>query len=154
MPRSSCRPISYGAIPRNLRRWTRCFPEIRGLRTIAQQNPEAVQPDLRPVYERGAINSISTLQRKQPVRIAGEKLLPRAGIPYHTIAGVLPGTQPPSDGAVPLDSANIPGAASTLVLASDHQIYDDPDAVAEVLRILHEDLATPVEGGIQRCAGN
>ena len=117
-------------------------PEIRGLRKIAQDNPDAMQPDLREVYQRGALNSISTLQRKQPVRAAGEALLPRTGIAYHTIAGVLPGSQPPGDGAVPLESARIAGAESTLVIPSHHQIYDNPEAIAEVLRILHEDLAS------------
>ena len=128
-------------------------PEIRGLRKIAQDNIDAVQPDLREIYQRGAINSISTLERKQPVRIAGEMLLPRANIPYHTIAGVLPGSQPPGDGAVPLESARIAGAASTLVIDSRHQIYDNPEAVAEVVRILHEDLESPADTGPPRCAG-
>jgi pimeloyl-ACP methyl ester carboxylesterase len=127
-------------------------PEIRGLRRIAQDNPDAVQPELRQVYQRGAVNSISTLQRKQRVRLAGEMLLPRAGIEHHTIAGVLPGTQPPGDGAVPLDSARIAGAASTLVLEANHQIYDDPNAIAEVVRILHEDLAAPADQGDLRPA--
>lgn len=117
-------------------------PEIRGLRKIAQDNPDAMQPALREVYQRGALNSISTLQRKQPVRAAGEALLPRPGIAYHTIAGVLPGSQPPGDGAVPLESARIAGAESTLVIPSHHQIYDNPEAIAEVLRILHEDLGS------------
>ncbi|WP_197427145.1 alpha/beta fold hydrolase [Noviluteimonas gilva] len=128
-------------------------PEIRGLRKIAQENPDAMQPDLREIYQRGAINSISTLQRKQPVRAAGEMLLPGPGIPYHTIAGVLPGSQPPGDGAVPLESARIAGAASTLVIDSHHQIYDNPEAIAEVLRILHEDLAAPVEASLPGCVG-
>lgn len=122
-------------------------PEIRELRKIAEENPDAVRPDLRYEYTRGALNSIATLQRKQPVRLAGEMLRPRTGIPYHTIAGVVPGSQPPGDGAVPLDSARIAGAASTLVIESNHQMYDNPEAIAEILRILHEDLASSAGAG-------
>jgi len=110
--------------------------EMQSLRRIAIDNPDAVRPALLPIYRRAQLNSISTLQTTQPVRQAGESLMPARGIPYHTIAGALPGRQPPGDGVVPLDSALLDGAASTLVVASGHDLYAHPQAVAEVMRIL------------------
>jgi len=52
----------------------------------------------------------------------------------------LPGRLPETDGAVPLASALLPGAASTLVVNWGHKLYESDEAVAEVLRILREDL--------------
>ena len=51
------------------------------------------------------------------------------------------GRQPETDGVVPLASALLPGAASTLVVESNHKLYESDEAVAEVLRILREDIA-------------
>jgi pimeloyl-ACP methyl ester carboxylesterase len=112
--------------------------EIQALQRIAREDPASVRPELLPSYRDGALNSITTLQVAQPVRAAGEKLMPRADIPYHTIAGALPRSDPKGDGVVPLDSARLDGAQSTLVLPADHYLYDNPDAIAEVLRILRE----------------
>ncbi|WP_457096107.1 esterase/lipase family protein [Lysobacter sp. P5_B9] len=118
-------------------------PELQSLRRLARADPPAVRPELRRAYSRSAINSISTLQVSQPVRRAGESLMPVAGIHYHTIAGSLRGRRRSSgDGVVPLESAKLEGASSTLILDSDHEIYKDPRAVAEVVRILEEDLAS------------
>jgi pimeloyl-ACP methyl ester carboxylesterase len=115
-------------------------PELEGLSRVARDNPEAIRDELRPIFTSSRLNSISTLQPMQPVRRAGETLMPGPGIPYHTIAGVVPGSQPPSDGVVPLDSAIIPGAQSTLVIPSEHKVQETPEGVAEVLRILREDI--------------
>ncbi len=115
-------------------------PEIQSLRQVARSDPDAIRPELRRSYLRGWVNSISTLQSTQPVRAAGEALMPVANIPYHTIAGSLPHRQPKTDGVVPLDSAVLDGAESTLIVSSGHKLYDNPDAVAEVLRILRESL--------------
>jgi pimeloyl-ACP methyl ester carboxylesterase len=119
----------------------RHIPELAALRRLTQENPEAVRAELRESYLKASINSIASLRTMQPVRLAAESLLPAAGLPYHTIAGALPGRQPETDGVVPLTSALIPGAASTLVVESNHQVYESADAVAEVLRILRVDLA-------------
>jgi pimeloyl-ACP methyl ester carboxylesterase len=119
----------------------RHIPELEALRRLTQENPEAVRAELRESYLKASVNSIASLRTMQPVRLAAESLLPASGIPYHTIAGALPGTQPETDGVVPLTSALIPGAASTLVVESNHQVYESADAVAEVLRILRADLA-------------
>jgi pimeloyl-ACP methyl ester carboxylesterase len=118
-------------------------PELKALRRLANEYPEVVRVELRAVYQKMQLNSIHTMRLAQPVRRAGESLMPAAGIPYHTIAAELPGSFPRSDGVVPLSSALLPGAASTLVVESAHDVYDHDQAVAEVLRILREDLASP-----------
>jgi len=112
--------------------------EVHALRRIAQRNPNAIRPELLPVFLEGWLNSITTLQSEQPVRRVAESLMPPAGFPYHTIAGVQPGRHQPSDGVVPLESALLPGAASSLVVASGHRVHERPAAVAEVVRILRE----------------
>lgn len=116
-------------------------PELQALKRIADDNPDAVQPELREFYRQAELNSISTLQPAQPVRAAGQALLPAPGITYHTIAGALPGRTPPTDGVVPLESARLPGAASTLVVPGGHDVHERPEGVAEVLRILRESAA-------------
>jgi pimeloyl-ACP methyl ester carboxylesterase len=115
-------------------------PEVQALKRLTQQNPAAVREELRDTYLHARLNSISTLQTTQPVRLAGQSLLPAAGIFYHTIAGVLPGKAPESDGAVPLSSTALPNTASTLVVSSDHSVPEKDAAIAEVIRILREDL--------------
>lgn len=114
--------------------------EMQALRRVSLQNPDAVRENLRATYQQAGLNSISTLQSSQPVRLAGESLMPAPGIAYHSIAGSLPGRQPETDGAVPLASTQLPGAASSLVVQSGHDVYDNETAIAEVLRILHQDL--------------
>jgi pimeloyl-ACP methyl ester carboxylesterase len=119
----------------------RGVPEIEGLARIAKANPDAVRAALRSTYQRAQLNSIATMQADQPVRRAGEMLLPVPGIAYHSIAGVLPRIDPPSDGVVPLASTELPGTSSTLIVAAGHDVEKTPEAVAEIVRILHEDLA-------------
>jgi pimeloyl-ACP methyl ester carboxylesterase len=113
-------------------------PEIRILGRVAHADPDAVKPSLRALYQGGLVNSITSLDAMQPVRVAGQALMPRKGIVYHTIAAALPGRDPKTDGAVPLDSTVIEGAASTLVIEGDHHLYNHPAAVGEVLRILRD----------------
>ncbi|MET3930232.1 pimeloyl-ACP methyl ester carboxylesterase [Lysobacter sp. OAE881] len=112
--------------------------EVQALRRVAQRNPQAIRPELLPVFEQGWINSITTLHSEQPVRRAAEALLPPPGFPYHTIAGVQRGSDPQSDGIVPLASAMLPGAVSSFVVESGHRVHERPAAVAEVVRILRE----------------
>lgn len=111
-------------------------PEIQALRRVARDHPETVREELRDAYQQADLNSISTLQAAQPVRRAGESLVPVAGISYHVISGALPGRLPETDGAVPLASTLLPGSSSTLVVDSGHNVYDNDQAIAEVLRIL------------------
>lgn len=117
----------------------RGVPELDGLRDFALDYPEAVRPELLKTYQKANFNSISTLQISQPVRRAGQSLMPVSGIPYHTIAGVLRGRTPETDGVVPFTSAYLPGAVSTLRVESGHNLYANRDAIAEVLRILRDE---------------
>ena len=41
---------------------------------------------------------------------------------------------------VPLASALLPGATSTAIFDAGHDLYSNPDVVAEALRILHDDI--------------
>ncbi|MET0656267.1 MAG: alpha/beta hydrolase [Pseudoxanthomonas sp.] len=113
--------------------------EMQSLKRIARDNPLAVREELRAAYQQADLNSITTLQASQPVRRAGETLMPAAGISYHVISGVLPHRFPETDGAVPLASTLLSGAESTLQVASGHDLYNNDEAIDEVLRILRED---------------
>jgi pimeloyl-ACP methyl ester carboxylesterase len=124
-------------------------PEIQALSRFAREHPDMVHEVLRATYQQARVNSISSLQVSQPIRRAGQSLMPACGIAYHTIAAFLPGEEPASDGAVPLSSALLAGAASTLVVKSGHDVYDHDQAVAEVLRILREDLIERRIGSIE-----
>jgi len=119
-------------------------PEIQALRRLALDHPEAVRPEVAESYRRAQLNSISTLQAMQPVRRAGESLLPVAGVRYHTIAGDLHGQG--GDGVVPLPSALLPGADSTLVVDHGHALYSNPEVIAQVMGILHEERIRPCDG--------
>ena len=46
-----------------------------------------------------------------------------------------------TDGVVPYVSSHLDGAASELVVHSDHGVTNDPAAMAEIRRILHLHLA-------------
>ena len=122
----------------------RGVPELETLREFALDHPEAVRPELLKSYQKANFNSISTLQISQPVRRAGQALMPGVGIPYHTIAGVLTDRVPETDGVVPFSSAYLPEAVSTLRVASGHKIYANQEAVAEVLRILRADTGAGI----------
>ena len=115
-------------------------PEIRILQRVARKNPEAVRDELRSAYLGGRINSITTLQASQPVMRAARALAPARPVPFHTIAGVVPGSDPPGDGVVPLASTVLEGAASTRIIASRHDVHEQDAAIEEILRILRQDL--------------
>lgn len=117
-------------------------PEIKALQRIARQNTAAVPEALQKAYLQGSINSITTLRGSQPVMRVARSLPPAPGIPYHSIAGHLPRTAPPSDGVVPVQSALLDGSTSVLIVPSGHNVHEHALAIAEVIRILHEDGET------------
>ena len=61
------------------------------------------------------------------------------GIPFHTIEGDRGRGDAPnsSDGVVPYWSSHLPGAISELIVPSNHGAPRNPQAIAEVRRILH-----------------
>jgi hypothetical protein len=60
------------------------------------------------------------------------------GIPYHSIIGDRGRGDSPnsSDGVVPYWSSHLDGAASECIVPSDHSSPKNPEAIAEVHRIL------------------
>ena len=60
------------------------------------------------------------------------------GVPYHTIIGDRGRGDSPnsSDGVVPYWSSHMEGAQTEDIVPSDHTAHQDPQAIAEVLRIL------------------
>ena len=65
-----------------------------------------------------------------------------SGIPYHSIIGnrKFAGAPGGSDGIVPYSSSHLDGAASELVVKSDHSVQQNPLAIQEMRRILLEHL--------------
>lgn len=115
--------------------------EVATLLKVARRNEDAIQPALKGAYLKGRINSISTLQESQPVRAAGQQLIPHPDIRFHTIAGSK-SPDAASDGVVPVSSAELIGAQSTLIVRSGHNVHESPEAIAEVIRILVEDSSS------------
>ena len=118
----------------------RHIPEMDRLQHVSEENPGAVQTDLLAgVYRISHLSSVTSLIPDEPVSAVDETLMPAAGVRYHNIAGSLPGEHPPSDGYVPLSSALLPGAESTLIVNADHHnVPRDPKAIAAVLAILRQ----------------
>ena len=56
------------------------------------------------------------------------------------------GAEKSSDGAVTYASSHLPGASSELIVPSNHRTYDNPEALAEVKRILKLHLAEMKRG--------
>jgi hypothetical protein len=63
------------------------------------------------------------------------------GVLLDKFDGSGPGMVPPGVVIVPVDSARLPGAESTLVVKYGHQLYDSDEVIAEVVRILRADVA-------------
>lgn len=114
-------------------------PELKALRRVIDANQSGIRPALLKAYRLNGLNSISTLSSVQPVSRAGASLLPAAGIRYYTIAGNLPGENPPGDGVVPLESALLAGAQSTTVVNSGHAVYANDQAISAIIDILRQD---------------
>jgi len=71
------------------------------------------------------------------------KLPVAPSVPFHSIIGDrgAGGGKHSSDGAVPYWSSHLPGATSELMVPSGHRVYQNPQAIAEVKRILQLHLA-------------
>jgi pimeloyl-ACP methyl ester carboxylesterase len=83
-------------------------------------------------------NSVDTLEPNDRFVQAVDKLPMTRGIPYHSIMGDRGRGNTPnsSDGIVPYWSSHLDGARSELVVPSDHGAQYNPQAIAEVSRIL------------------
>jgi len=83
-------------------------------------------------------NSIDTLSPKSPFVQSIDKFPIAPGIPFHTIQGDRGRGDAPnsSDGVVPYWSSHLAGAQSEIVVPSNHSAHQNPQAIAEVHRIL------------------
>jgi pimeloyl-ACP methyl ester carboxylesterase len=83
-------------------------------------------------------NSIDTLSPNNRFVREMEKFPTAKGVPFHTIAGDRGRGDTPdsSDGVVPYWSSHFGGAVSELIVPSNHSAPSNPQAIAEVKRIL------------------
>ena len=83
-------------------------------------------------------NSIDTLSPKNRFVVAVNKIPITPGIPYHSIIGDRGRGDTPksSDGVVAYWSSHLDGAQSELIVPSNHSSPRNPQAIAEVRRIL------------------
>jgi pimeloyl-ACP methyl ester carboxylesterase len=104
-------------------------------RMIVQQDPTALKLKRLP-------NSIDTLAPNSPfVRIMNTLPLAKA-VPYHSIIGDRGRGDTPrsSDGVVPYWSSHLDGAESEKIVPSGHGATTNPEAIAEVMRILKQQI--------------
>jgi pimeloyl-ACP methyl ester carboxylesterase len=87
-------------------------------------------------------DSVDTLAPNNDFVVAINEVPIRPGIPYHTIAGDRGKGDSPnsSDGVVPYWSSHQAGAESELIVPSNHGAHQTKQAIAEVDRILKENL--------------
>jgi hypothetical protein len=88
-------------------------------------------------------NSIDTLAPNDPF-VKSMNTLPLAkNIPYHSIIGDRGRGDTPnsSDGVVPYWSSHLAGAQSEKIVPTDHGANQNPQGIAEVIRILKEHVA-------------
>jgi pimeloyl-ACP methyl ester carboxylesterase len=108
----------------------------RGFSQLARVNPDAMTPGAAAFYS-GRFSAVRTLSPKSTALIAVSEL--PISVPYHSVIGQLhPGPKEQgSDGVVPYWSSHLAGAQSELIVHSGHGVIDNPDAIREVIRILH-----------------
>ena len=100
-------------------------------------------------------NSVDTLEPNDRFVVAVNRLPITPGIPYDSIMGDRGRGDTPnsSDGMVPYWSSHLNGAQSELVVPSDHGAQHNPQAIAEVRRILRVNLGERREFGTSaKCA--
>jgi pimeloyl-ACP methyl ester carboxylesterase len=104
--------------------------------SVVQEDPTVLKLNRLP-------NSIDTLAPNDPF-VKEMNTLPMAKrIPYHSIIGDRGRGDTPnsSDGVVPYWSSHLDGAESEKIVSSGHGAEHSPEAIAEVMRILHEHIA-------------
>lgn len=136
-------PMADSLIGRIGNSLTRLGPmEETGYSSLARENAESMHPDASKFSAGGRYSAVRTLSAKSTALIALAGLpIP---IPFHSIIGQQrPGPKERgSDGVVPYESSHLEGADSELIVRSGHNVINNPDAIAEVIRILHEDQTT------------
>jgi pimeloyl-ACP methyl ester carboxylesterase len=93
------------------------------------------EEELKPMRR---ANSVDSLSPKSRFLHAMNEIPMTAGVPYDTIIGDRGRGDSPnsSDGVVPYWSSHMKGAECEHIVPSDHNAHQNPQAIAEVLRIL------------------
>src|SRR5204862_2543190 len=88
-------------------------------------------------------NSIDTLSPGDAFVKVMNTLPLAKGVPYHSIIGDRGRGDTPNstDGVVPYWSSHVDGAKSEKIVPSDHGANQNPEGIAEVIRILREHIA-------------
>lgn len=121
---------------------------FRTLRTLDQALTDAFsnnKRELQRLQQRGVLvpNSIDNLDEKDPFIMASQNLKISSTIPYHSIIAQYNANkalEQSSDGVVPYSSAHLPHAQSEKIITSGHSVQENPQAILEIRRILHEDM--------------
>jgi len=116
------------------------------LTQLIKDNPDTFQRRFRRLP-----SSIETLEPNSPILKAILQMPASSNVVFHSIIGSLRpgGLDQTTDGVVPYRSAHLDGldsahgAASELVVRSDHSVQKSQDAIREVRRILLEHLNAP-----------
>jgi pimeloyl-ACP methyl ester carboxylesterase len=108
------------------------------LLTIGNTIKEMTTNDPAALKLKGLPNSVDTLAPNNRFVMAINKIPIAPGIPYHTIVGDRGKGDTPksSDGVVAYWSSHLDGAASERIVPSNHSSPLNPEAIAEVHRIL------------------
>lgn len=107
-----------------------------------------LRDDARILF-RAPANSIRFLRPRSPLLLSILQLPKDESIPLHSIIGDRGRGDTPesSDGVVPYWSSHMPGVESEKIVASGHGANEHPDGVAEMRRILLENLRTTGRAG-------
>ena len=108
------------------------------LLTVGRTIRESVTADPAALQLKRLPNSVDTLAPNNRFVVAINKIPITPGIPYHTILGDRGRGDSPnsSDGVVAYWSSHLDGAASQRIVPSNHSSPLNPEAIAEVHRIL------------------
>jgi alpha-beta hydrolase superfamily lysophospholipase len=131
---------------------TRLTPMLEhGFSRLARANPEAMTPEAAVFYRGERFSAVRTLSPKSSALIALSKL--PIDVPYHSVIGQRhPGPKEQgSDGVVPYGSSHLDGARSEVIVRSGHNVFSNPDAVRETIRILHLEprAARPISSQVE-----
>jgi pimeloyl-ACP methyl ester carboxylesterase len=107
---------------------------------LNRDNPDALQPAFRYALSHGTLTSIDTLSPRHPLLEPLNRLPFSPWVNTYSIIGNR-GKRGPlensSDGVVAYASSHLDSALSELIVPTGHSAYDNPAAIAEILRILN-----------------
>lgn len=103
---------------------------------LARRNEASMTNAAAEFYNGGRFSAVRTLSPRSPALVAVSKL--PIEVPFHSIIGQKKAgrIEDGSDGVVPYWSSHLDGARSEKIVRSGHGIISNPEAVAEVKRIL------------------